>query len=518
MEKPKEINVTRRMILGFGILILIFVLFGLFAFYNMHTVSSLTRTIYNHPLVVSNAALQSNVSITRMHCSMKDVLLFASPSEISRNIKKINELEKQTYQYLDLVKERIIDNEGKMLEIEARGLFDNWRPIREEVIEMVQRGEKETAAGIAIGKGGSHVALLEEKMLGLTIYARNKASDFMYENDKAHSRIDRALVLFLLLGTLISFLIAFFTIKRIALAEVTLEESEERFRIMAATAKDAIIIMDNNKNISYFNSSAEEILGYDIQEVIGKDLHTLLAPEKYRDVFRKGFNEFRKTGKGAAIGKTLELEAVRKDGTEFPIELSMSSHQLKGRWHAVGIMRDITERKKMEEELELLSYLDGLTGVANRRRFDEALGLEWRRMKRDAKPLSLIMCDIDFFKAYNDTYGHQGGDESLKLVANTLNSVLGRAGDLVARYGGEEFAVILPGTDSLDAKSLAEKMRLRVESLGIIHVSSQVSEVLTISLGVATTIPTRGSLPDELISAADQALYGAKKGGRNRVN
>ena len=164
----------------------------------------------------------------------------------------------------------------------------------------------------------------------------------------------------------------------------------------------------------------------------------------------------------------------------------------------------------MEEELKRFSYLDGLTGVANRQRFDEVLGLGWRRMTRDAKPLSLIMYDIDFFKAYNDTYGHQGGDNSLKQVANTLNSVLGRPGDLVARYSGEEYAVILPGTDSQDATVLSEKIRVRVESLGIIHAGSQVCVVLTISLGVATTIPTRDSLPDELISAADQALHEAK--------
>jgi diguanylate cyclase (GGDEF)-like protein len=196
----------------------------------------------------------------------------------------------------------------------------------------------------------------------------------------------------------------------------------------------------------------------------------------------------------------------------------LSAVEVKGLWHSIGVIRDISERKQAEEELKRLSYLDGLTGVANRRRFDEALGLEWRRMTRDAKPLSLIMCDIDFFKAYNDTYGHQSGDDSLRQVANTLNSVPGRPGDLVARYGGEEYVVILPETDSQSAKFLAEKMRSRVESLGIIHVSSQVCEVLTISLGVATTIPTSGSLPDELVSAADQALYEAKKEGRNRVN
>lgn len=305
-------------------------------------------------------------------------------------------------------------------------------------------------------------------------------------------------------------------IKRLK-AEKELQESEEKYRSISSTVNDALITMDSTGKVTYWNKAAEKTFGYIGKEIIGKDLHQVLVPEKYKDAIKKGFNKFKETGTGPAIGSALELSALRKDGTEFPVELSMSVHRFKGQWHAVGIVRDITEQKRMEEELKRLSYLDGLTGVANRRRFDEALDLEWRLMTRDVKPLSLIMCDIDFFKAYNDTYGHQGGDECLRLVANTLKSILGRPGDLVARYGGEEYAVILPGTDSQDAKFLAEKMRSRVESLKIIHVSSQVCEVLTISLGVATTIPTRGSLPDELISAADQALYEAKKEGRNRV-
>jgi diguanylate cyclase (GGDEF)-like protein/PAS domain S-box-containing protein len=302
------------------------------------------------------------------------------------------------------------------------------------------------------------------------------------------------------------------------LMEKALRESEERFRLISRSAHDGILMMDHEGKISYWNEAAIRIFGYSQNEALGRDLHGLLVPEKYLDAFNKGFKKFAQTGTGSAIGNTLELTAFRKDESEFPMELSLSAVEFEGLWHSIGIIRDISERKQAEEELKRLSYLDGLTGVANRRRFDEALGLEWRRMTRDAEPLSLIMCDIDFFKAYNDTYGHQGGDDSLRQVANTLNSVLGRPGDLVARYGGEEFAVIMPGTDSQGAKILAEKMRVCVESLGITHTNSKVCEVLTISLGVATTIPTSGSLPDELVSAADQALYEAKKEGRNRVN
>ncbi|RJQ77314.1 MAG: diguanylate cyclase [Desulfobacteraceae bacterium] len=169
------------------------------------------------------------------------------------------------------------------------------------------------------------------------------------------------------------------------------------------------------------------------------------------------------------------------------------------------------------EKLDRLSSLDGLTGIKNRRCFDEHINQEWQRGLRNARPLSLILIDIDFFKAYNDTYGHQAGDECLKAVAGALRNVLNRPGDLVCRYGGEEFAVILPETPRKGAVLIAETMRARVQSTGIIHESSQIANQVTISLGVATTLPARDLSPAELISAADRALYDAKRGGRNQA-
>ncbi|WP_347488973.1 PleD family two-component system response regulator [Desulfoscipio sp. XC116] len=173
--------------------------------------------------------------------------------------------------------------------------------------------------------------------------------------------------------------------------------------------------------------------------------------------------------------------------------------------------------EKAVNQLNRLSSLDGLTGIANRRRFDEYLHIEWRRNIRNARPLSLFMADIDFFKAYNDTYGHQAGDECLKSVAKTLKNTLQRPGDLVCRYGGEEFAIILPETPSSGALSLANKMCLSVEALGINHQKSPAGNYVTISIGVATTLPTENSSPKEIIAAADQALYNAKHNGRNQV-
>ncbi len=169
------------------------------------------------------------------------------------------------------------------------------------------------------------------------------------------------------------------------------------------------------------------------------------------------------------------------------------------------------------EALQRLSCLDGLTGIANRRRFDEFFGNEWMRAVRRETPLAVILVDIDYFKTYNDNYGHQRGDETLTQVATSLSTVLNRPADLVARYGGEEFVVVLPETTVTGAKLIAESLRQAVEKLDIAHEFTSGDARVTVSLGVAGTRPTAERASSRLIEVADQALYEAKRQGRNRV-
>src|SRR6185436_10272258 len=165
---------------------------------------------------------------------------------------------------------------------------------------------------------------------------------------------------------------------------------------------------------------------------------------------------------------------------------------------------EVTHRLEVaNRELQRLSSLDGLTGLTNRRRLDEFVETEWLRASRDASPLSVILIDIDYFKSYNDRYGHLAGDECLKRVAMALRNSFHRPGDLVARYGGEEFAAILPATDAAGAQGVAESMRQGVEALAIEHQVSTVGPRVTISLGYATMIPRPPKHSDELIAAAD---------------
>ncbi len=173
--------------------------------------------------------------------------------------------------------------------------------------------------------------------------------------------------------------------------------------------------------------------------------------------------------------------------------------------------------EEANQELEQRASLDGLTEIANRNFFDDALNKEWSRAKRDNNSLALLMMDIDNFKHYNDTYGHQGGDECLKKLAELFEDLTFRPGDLAARYGGEEFAVILPDTDLTGARKVAERMRQEVEDLKLEHKASKVSDYVTVSIGAAVAKPETENNQKKLVEAADKVLYQAKNNGRNRV-
>ncbi len=183
----------------------------------------------------------------------------------------------------------------------------------------------------------------------------------------------------------------------------------------------------------------------------------------------------------------------------------------------VGLCGLALENAKRYQAMKELSGRDGLTGLANRRRLDEHLNQEWKRMAREQRPLSLVMCDIDYFKAYNDYYGHLAGDECLREVATLLAACARRPADLAARYGGEEFILVYPDTGALEALELAESIRKGTENLNIPHLNSPAGSHVTLSLGVASTVPGPGSQPQDLVASSDKALYEAKNSGRNQA-
>jgi diguanylate cyclase (GGDEF)-like protein len=174
--------------------------------------------------------------------------------------------------------------------------------------------------------------------------------------------------------------------------------------------------------------------------------------------------------------------------------------------------------REANQQLQQLAYIDGLTQISNRRWFDQQLRQEWLRLKRHGKVLSVILCDVDYFKQYNDTYGHQAGDECLRDIAKAVSRAVRRPSDLVARYGGEEFVVLLPNTNLAGAMVVAEAIQSMVQQLKRPHCNSQVSDCVSMSFGLASAVPTEDRTPDSLLADADRSLYQAKTQGRNRIN
>lgn len=289
---------------------------------------------------------------------------------------------------------------------------------------------------------------------------------------------------------------------------------------------DGIITTNKEGVVEFMNAAAEQIFGYNLDDVIGKSARILL-PEPYASRHDEYLARYRQTGEAKIVGYGRELDGKRKDGSVFPMDVSVSQIEVQGKEVFVVITRDITEHKankQMAEKeransqtLELLVRIDALTGIANRRHFDEALTDEVRRATRSGKPVSLILCDIDFFKAFNDRYGHLAGDKALRSTAKAIDSCFQRAGEVAARYGGEEFGIVVPGTDLAASGELARMMQEKVIALSIPHSMSPVADYLTISIGVASAVPGPHFDETQLVEEADRALYRAKGAGRNRI-
>jgi len=312
--------------------------------------------------------------------------------------------------------------------------------------------------------------------------------------------------------------------------EAALMESEEKYRSILNASPDDITITDLEGRIILVSPASKKMFGYesDFEGFIGMMLVDFIVPE---DIERAQSNIMLMYQGGSP--RPNEYRGIRQDRSIFDIEVnsgfirSASGQPTK----MVFIVRDITERKLAEQKIQELvqqfeiekdtaqrnSMTDSLTGLANRRYFDEALKTEFYRLKRSGCALSLIMLDIDHFKKFNDSYGHLAGDDCLRRIGTTLKAIVGRVPDVVARYGGEEFVVILPETEDNGAATLAERIRKAVEGLTIPHVASETGEYVTVSLGVVTVYTTGLTSPEQVVALADEALYSAKNGGRNRV-
>lgn len=303
-------------------------------------------------------------------------------------------------------------------------------------------------------------------------------------------------------------------------AEDALRQSEARFRAAFDHSAVGSSITALSGQILSVNAACCDLLGYTETELRSLTFQAVSHPED----LPTDLAMVQQLINGEKNSFQMEKRYIRKDGEIIWALLSVSlvRDDQQNPLYLLAQMQNITRQKQAEElliranqELEALVNIDGLTQIANRRRFDQHLQQEWNRLLREQQFLSLILFDVDEFKRYNDCYGHQEGDDCLRQLAQTARCIVQRPADLVARYGGEEFGVILPNTDIKGARAIAEKIRLSIQALNIRHECSRVAQVVTVSLGVTSQIPTSTQTIDALMAQADQALYNAKRRGRN---
>ncbi|SDG34976.1 PAS domain S-box-containing protein/diguanylate cyclase (GGDEF) domain-containing protein [Paenibacillus sp. cl6col] len=300
-----------------------------------------------------------------------------------------------------------------------------------------------------------------------------------------------------------------------------LHNSQEQIAIILDSITDAFLAVDKQWCYTYMNKEAEKYLGFSFEVVKGRsiwDINPHLKQTKLYEVC----HQVMERGEPAEITEFDQLHGRWLEHRVFPSRngVSVYFHDVTERIVAEEQMKEANKKLQMANRLLTdFSYTDGLTGVYNRRYFDQMMNQEWERVKLQKSPLSLIMLDVDYFKKYNDTYGHLAGDECLRRVAQAVQNAVTPPLAVVSRYGGEEFGVILPMTDLRQAEAIGEQIRLHVESLKVPHAGSEVSLVVTCSLGVASCSieDIQDSEPNTLVAMADQKLYRAKQSGRNRL-
>jgi len=373
--------------------------------------------------------------------------------------------------------------------------------------------------GVRLRLAGSALGLLIVSIIGgyLTIRGHGPIALVRSESPMAG---DLLLQFFVAVSMLVLYVVEVVIAERERL-QVNLKSSETLFRLLAEASNDVIVLTDLSGERRYVSPAVTTILGWEPQELLGKTHLQIVHPDDVAAL--EALIQICREGEPA---ETLIYRCSRKDGSYVWMEASMRLYHDETTWEPIGfvnVVRDVTARKAAEEELnrafrlvENLAMQDGLTGIANRRRFEEKMDEEWRRAMRDRSLLSVLMIDVDHFKLYNDLYGHVVGDRCLRQIAAATQQVIHRSSDLFARYGGEEFVVVLPNTDSNGALLVAEQIRRAVESLGLPHTGNP-NGLVTVSIGCATQTLRHDSVPTAPVDAADQALYQAKSAGRNRV-
>jgi len=491
-----------KVIVSFAITILFVLILGLASIMKMIELADLTQKLYDHPFTVTNATKTVESNLISMHRYMKDVVLAKNNAEIEIAVAQVNTGEIAIYKQFEIIFERYLGDKDDIKK--SYDAFRSWKSIRDEVIFLMRNGQKDKAAEITKGKGAVHVGDLNKQVNKLIAYAHNKADYF--QKNALKSKKTSIMIILVLLGSIL-IIVIFILVLLIRNLSNSDKERKRYFRlidqnIMSATLdKDGKIIDASTalaRHLAFAKSELLETPGYFLYSDCEQEEQTAI-----KQIIQSGQDWSGEIQKLDDYGEVqwlhVHIHPVFDDDNDLV--------------GYTNILNDISSKKRIEE----ISKLDGLTDLYNRRHFDERFAYVIKSARKSKLFLCFIMLDIDHFKEYNDTYGHQAGDQTLKAVAAVLKNSLKRRDDCCFRLGGEEFGILYMVSSPEDALDIAKKAKDDIEHLQINHSASSVSEFVTVSMGAYIIKPNDHSNVDSIYDKTDKALYKAKETGRNQL-
>jgi len=493
---------NKKILISFSITIFLLIFAGFVSVVKMMELAESTKKLYEHPFIVTNATKTIKSNIISMHRYMKDVALAETPKEIDKAIESVNVNERNVYREFNIVFKKYLGNKDDIQK--SYDAFVAWKPIRDEVILLRKMGKKQESANITKGKGARYVADLNTKVTKMILYAHNKAE---YFKENAIQNEENYITLIVVLFSVILFIvisILVILLKNISNTEKSLKEYFHLIdqNIMSAKLDTGCSIIESSSSLArYLGMSKEELLQTSKHFIIS-DCSQELQEEIQRTI--QSGQEWH--GEIYKLIKDDEVKWLKAQITpQFDAGYNVVSY--------TNILQDISDKKELEE----VSRLDGLTSLYNRRYFDEEFEKNIKRAVREKQVLHFVMIDIDHFKLYNDTYGHQAGDTTLKKVAHTLHKFLNRPDDYLFRLGGEEFGMLYMTSEKENGIEIAQRTKEAIEELKIKHETSKTSEFVTVSMGVYALELNDKTSADDIYRYCDEALYEAKNRGRNRI-
>ena len=486
----------------FGIIIILQIALGASSLFYLNSIAKDAENLYQHPYAVSNASRNVNINLISMHRYMKDVVLAENDVELRTAKEYVEQYEKKVQESFNIIFNRYLGNR-KDIQIVYNAFLD-WKVIRDEVIFLKTQEKNQEAAHITKNKGAKHVAFLNQETQKLIDFADNQAKIFFNNAVKSKNNALTVIIVLFISTVLSSLFIAFYSLKRLYKAQ---QDIKSRMYLI-----DQHILMakfDTNGIVLDISSKLCRFLGVSKQDMIGQQSYFFITDEAY-EVQPKDILITAATGitwKGELCINTLNnhLKWIHSAvHPELDSNYNVCSYS--------NIIQDISDRKAIEK----LSITDPLTKLYNRRHFDQVIEKELRLATRNQTSLTLAIVDIDYFKKYNDYYGHPAGDQALIQVAQVFLQSLNRPNDYVFRLGGEEFGLLFSDLNIEQTFLFLDSIRTKVEMLNIMHEDNPLNEYMTISIGAYFNCTEQRLDSNQLYIKADEALYKAKL-KRNQV-